>query len=98
MKKITAIFYTFQEFETLLRRYCFVNNEDIEVEIVDTFFGRINYYPDDSEELHMSDYEALPVLSKIVGIKLANTHVSHDGIWLESEEMLPPKPRSRKTK
>lgn len=99
MKKVTAIFYTLQEFKALLRRCCFLNNEVFEVETVDTYFWRINYYPDTPvdgvEELHLSDYDALPVLSKIVGMRLANTHVSHDGIWLEGEEMLSSKSRKK---
>lgn len=82
-EKSCSNFYTFQEFEALLRRCCFLNNEVFEAETIDTYFRGINYYPDTPidgvEELHLSDYDALPVLSKIVGIRLANTHVSHDG-------------------
>lgn len=46
----------------------------------------------------MSDFDALPVLSKIVGMRLMNTHVSHNGIWLEGEELLPAKTRTKKKK
>lgn len=102
MKKVVTVFYSFQEFDDLLRRCCFTNKELFDVEIVDRYFGRINYYPDDPndgvEELHLSDFDALPVLSKIVGMKLTNTHASHDGIWLEGEELLPAKTRTKKKK
>lgn len=97
MKRVTAIFYTFEEFDDLLRRCCFTHGEDFEVEIIDTFFWRINYYPTNmdvgDDGLHLSDFDALPGISKMVGIKLANTHVTHDGIWLEGEEALPRRTR-----
>lgn len=96
MKKVQAAFYTFEEMEQLLRRCCFTNGEDFEVEVVDRYFWKINYYPDDMPDdqcLSISDYDALPVLAKIVGFRLTNTHVSKDGIWLEGEEMLPRKRR-----
>ncbi len=96
MKKVQAAFYTFDEMNELLRRCCFTDGEYFEVEVVDQYFWKINYYPDDLPDdqcLSISDYDALPVLSKIVGFQLSNTHVSRDGIWLEGEEMLPGKRR-----
>lgn len=47
MKKIQAVFYTFEEMMSLLRRCCFTNGEDFEMEVVDHYFGEINYSPDD---------------------------------------------------
>lgn len=94
MKRVQAIFYTFEEFDALLRRCCFTNHELFEVEVIDQFFWRISYYPQDPnggpDQLYLSDFDTLPYISKLVGIKLSNTHVSHDGIWLEGEEALPP--------
>lgn len=42
MKKITAIYYTFEEFNNLLKR-CFFAEEPLsfELEVVDTYFWRI---------------------------------------------------------
>ena len=101
MKKITAIYYTFEEFNDLLKR-CFFAEEPLsfELEIVDTYFWRIVYYPNDlpdDQEMYMSDFDALPALSKVVGIRLENTHVSKDGVWLEGPKVLPPRSRKRKT-
>lgn len=100
MKKITAIYYTFDEFESLLRR-CFFHEKphSFQVEVVDKYYWRIVYYPDDlpdDQELYMSDFDALPVISKVVGIRIENTHVSKDGVWLEGPEVLPPKQRKKK--
>lgn len=92
MKRIQAAFYTFAEMEQLLRQYCFTNGEDFEIEVVDQYFWKINYYPDDLDGeqcLSLSDFDALPVLAKIIGFPLENSHVSRDGIWLESREILP---------
>ena len=92
MKKIQAAFYTFEEMEQLLERCRFTNGEDFDIEVIDHYYWRINYYPDDAPDdscFTLSDFEALPVLSKVVGFRLVNTHVSRDGIWLEGEEMLP---------
>lgn len=92
MKRVQAVFYTFDEMEQLLQRICFTNGEDFDIEVTDQYYWKINYYPDGlpgNQGLSMSDYDALPVLSKVVGFRLSNTHVSRDGIWLEGEEMLP---------
>lgn len=101
MKKITAIYYTFDEFNSLLQRCFFPDGpHTFTVEVVDKYYWRIAYYPadlDGDEDLYMSDFEALPALSKAVGMRLENTHVSHHGIWLEGEQVLPPKRRKRKS-
>lgn len=76
-----------------------MNNEDFEIEVVDTYYWRINYYPPeevlDEKGLHMSDYDALEIISKIVGMKVSNTHVSRDGIWLEGDPILPRRQRKQ---
>lgn len=97
MRKIYAMFYTFEEMHDLLQRCCFTHGEDFEIEVTDRYFWKINYYPDDSADecLSLSDYEALPNLSKIVGMPLLNTHVSHNGIWLEGLDVIP-KGKTRK--
>jgi len=99
MKKAFCVFYTFDEFDALLGRVFFTNGEHYRVEVKDTYFWRVVLddpnLSDDSEELLMSDYDALPALSKILGMRLENTHVSHDGIWLEGLPQIP-KRTSRK--
>jgi hypothetical protein len=92
MRKIQAAFYTFEEMEHLLERCCFTSGEDFDIEVIDHYYWQINYYPDDAPDdscFTLSDFDTLPVLSKVVGFRLVNTHVSRDGIWLEGEEMLP---------
>lgn len=90
MRKIYALFYTFEEMADLLWRCCFTHGEDFDIEVTDQYFWKINYYPDnsDGECLSLSDYDALPNLSKIVGMPLSNTHVSHNGIWLEGLDVI----------
>lgn len=39
MKKVVTVFYSFQEFDELLRRCCFTNKELFDVEVVDRYFG-----------------------------------------------------------
>ena len=100
MKKITDLYYTFDEFESLLRR-CFFQDKphSFRVEVVDTYYWRIEYYPvglPDDQELYMSDFDALPAISKVVGMRIENTHVSQYGIWLEGQEILPPKQTKKK--
>lgn len=99
MKKSLCVFYTFDEFNDLLQRVFFTNGEFFRVEIKDTYFWRIVIddpnLNDDSADLSMSDFEALPALSKVLGMRLENTHVSHDGIWLEG---LPQIPKSTRRK
>ena len=101
MKKITALYYTFDDFERLLRRCFFANKPfSFELEVIDTYYWRVVYYPEDlpdDQELYLSDYEALPAISKVVGMRIENTHVSKDGVWLEGPEVLPPRQRKKKS-
>lgn len=102
MKKITAIYYTFDEFNSLLQRCFFPDGpRTFTLEVVDTYYWRIAYYPDDlgddDEDLYISDFDALPALSKVVGMRLENSHVSHHGIWLEAEQTIPPRRRKKKS-
>lgn len=93
MKRTTCIFYSFDEFRSLLSRTVFTNGENFSIEVRDCYFWRAVIFDpnlDDSrEDPYISDFDALEGLSKLVGMKLVNTHVSHDGIWLEGEPMLP---------
>lgn len=92
MKKVLCVFYTFNEFNNLLKRVFFRNGEDFTVEVKDTYFWRIvmeDLESDNDRELYMSDFETLPALSKLLGMRLENTHVSHDGIWLEGVPQIP---------
>ena len=92
MRKIQAAFYTFEEMEHLLERCCFTSGEDFDIEVIDHYYTVERCVPDDAPDdscFTLSDFDALPVLSKVVGFRLVNTHVSRDGIWLEGEEMLP---------
>lgn len=101
MKRALCIFYSFDEFRSLLRRAVFTNEEQFTIEVVDRYFWRAVLHDpnldDFQEEPYISDFDALEGLSKLVGMRLANTHVSHDGIWLEGEPMLP-KINSRRKK
>lgn len=99
MKRITCAFYTFEELNGLFKEYFFTNHEDFEIEVVDKYFWRIVYYPDDmdgDDGLTLSDFDALPVLSKVVGFPLSNTHVSRDGIWLEGFPEIPKRSTAKK--
>ena len=42
MRKIYALFYTFEEMRDLLRRCCFTHGEDFEIEVTDRYFWKIN--------------------------------------------------------
>ena len=100
MKKITCIYYSFDELKDLLRRACFTNGEQFGVEVVDHYYWRIVLYdPDIDEDVEypsISDFNALPEFSRLLGMRFENTHASRDGVWFEGEPQLPKTSRRKK--
>lgn len=100
MKKAVCVFYSFDEFKSLLQRTVFTNQEWFSIEIKDHYFWRIVLEDSDLDEKSdpwsVSDYDALPVIDKLIGMRVVNTHVSYDGIWFEGEPMIPKSTTRRK--
>lgn len=100
MKKAVCVFYSFDEFESLLQRTVFTNQEYFSIEVKDNYFWNIVMEDSDLDEecnpWSVSDYNALPIISKLIGMRVINTHVSYDGIWFEGEAMIPKSTTRRK--
>lgn len=100
MKKAVCVFYSFDEFNSLLERTVFPNQECFSIEVKDHYFWQIVLEDSDLDEQFdswsVSDFNALPTISKLIGMRVVNTHVSYDGIWFEGEPMIPKSTTRRK--
>lgn len=100
MKKAVCVFYSFDEFKSLLQRTVFTNQEWFAIEIKDYYFWKIvledSNLDEKCEPWSVTDYDTLSTISKLIGMQVVNTHVSYDGIWFEGQPMVPSQTTRRK--